>query len=48
MLGPWSSMIRRCGPVGIGVVLLEEMWLYWSVCGPVGIGVSLLEWVWPC
>jgi hypothetical protein len=25
MLGSGSGTVRRCGPVGVGVVLLEEM-----------------------
>lgn len=39
--------IRRCGPVGGGVTLLEEVWPGWRGCGLVGRGVALLEDVWP-
>ena len=30
MLGPGSSTIRRYGLVGVGVVLLEEVWSLWG------------------
>ena len=43
MLGPGSGTIRRCGPVRVGVALLEPVWPLWSGCGPVGIGVGFLE-----
>jgi len=36
--------VRRCGPVGVGVALLEWVWPCWSGCGPVGVGTSLWAW----
>jgi hypothetical protein len=38
--------LRRCGLVGGGVALLEEVWPCWRRCGLVGGGVALLEEVW--
>jgi len=37
----------RCGLVGGGVALLEEVWPCWRRCGLIG-GVALLQEVWPC
>ena len=33
MISPGSGTIRRCGPVGVGVALLEEVWPCWSRYG---------------
>jgi hypothetical protein len=43
-----SGTIRRCGLVGGGVALLEEVWSCWRRCGLVGGGVALLEEVCHC
>ena len=32
MLGSGSGTIRPCGPVGVGVALLERVWPCWSRC----------------
>lgn len=34
--------IRRSGPVGVGVALLEWVWPCWSECGLVEVGMALL------
>ena len=48
VLGPGSGTIRRCGLVGVDVVLLEWVWPGWSGRGLVRVGVVLLGWAWPC
>jgi len=42
ILGPGSGTIRRCGPVGVGVALLEWVWPCWSRCVTVGVGFKTL------
>jgi hypothetical protein len=43
MLSPGSDIIRKCGPVGVGVALLEYVWPCWGRCGLVGVGRALLK-----
>jgi hypothetical protein len=44
MLGLGSDTTKRCGLVGGGVALLEEVWPCRRRCGLVGGGVSLWAW----
>ena len=43
---PGSSLPRRDGQVGVGVVRLGWVWSGWGGCGQVGVGVVRLGWVW--
>jgi hypothetical protein len=43
MLGPSNGAVWRCGIIGVGVALLEEVWPCWNGCGLVGVGVAFLE-----
>jgi hypothetical protein len=42
MLDPGSGIIRKCGPVGVGVALLEEVWPCWRKCVTVDVGFKTL------
>ena len=37
-----SDTLRWYGLIGVGVVLLEEVWLCWSRCVTVGVGFKTL------
>jgi hypothetical protein len=38
-----GAAATRCGPIGVGVALLEWVWPCWSRCGLVAVSVALLE-----
>jgi len=42
VFGPGSGAVGRCGPVGVGVALLEEVWPFWNRHVTVGVGFKTL------